>query len=649
MSVALEFKHLAPVFPLVPVDSSSSFSGRNGEPIECMPAHASLRSAPHSSMVRSRMNVRKKSTDVSELAALIKTQGLLQNLVGYMQMHGDLQTGVVEIVAGGRRLEAIGLLIAEGDLPQDFNIPYLLVTEDEAIEISMAENRGRENMHPADVYEAMLALTERGRSIDDIAISFNLDALTVKRCLKLANISPRLLDLYRNDEANFEHMMALAISDSHTAQEHAWDSLGQHARYPNDLRRLLTAQQVNVQTDRLARYVGVSAFEKAGGVVIRDLFSDSGAGYISDVPLLERLAMDRLEKQRGKLAKEGYAWVEIMPRADFSTLAEFGSVRIQALELTEEQTARLDTLSDELAKLQERIESAEDDGGEDDAVLRAHASNVEAERRSLLEARSTVPCAEDRAIAGAIVTLDNSGNVVIKRDLIRPADKAKMSKHLGGDGLGGAVRRAKSVHSDRLTHILTSHRTAALQAETMGRPDIALVILTHTLISKIHSPYRNSASLCKISVARASLSQETKETLAEKALVERGQEIADRLPKDEGSWLAWLSQQSQPVVLELMAYCVACSLDATQTREGACPAYGELAGMLNMNMGKWWKATAAGYFNHVSMDRTIAVVTEAVSPAAAVPLEKMRKGAAAEAAERALSETTWLPEALRVE
>jgi ParB family chromosome partitioning protein len=300
--------------------------------IEMSPApvvgeHATIRAALYRVMVRSKLNVRRKVTSVTELAALIRSQGLLQNLVGFPQVVDGIETGIIEIVAGGRRSEAIGMLIAQGDLPTDFQVPYLCVTEDEAVAISLAENLGRENMHPADVFEAMLALSVRGRSIEDIALGFNVDALTVRHRLKLANMSPRLLALYRDDEASFEQMMALAITDDHGAQQQAWDSVGKHGRSAHELRRLLTAQQINVQTDRVARFVGVAAFEKAGGVVTRDLFSNSGVGYIGDAVLLERLAMDRLEKQSRKLSKEGHAWIDILPRAGHAALSEYARVR----------------------------------------------------------------------------------------------------------------------------------------------------------------------------------------------------------------------------------------------------------------------------------------------------------------------------------
>ena len=71
---------------------------------------------PLSRLVPSAFNVRKSGgEEVGELAALIKAQGLLQNLV----VHPDetkrgKSTGDYGVAAGGRRLRALGLLAKAG-------------------------------------------------------------------------------------------------------------------------------------------------------------------------------------------------------------------------------------------------------------------------------------------------------------------------------------------------------------------------------------------------------------------------------------------------------------------------------------------------------------------------------------------------------
>lgn len=612
--------------------------------------HATILTATFGQLVRSKYNVRTKQTDVKELAALIRSHGLLQNLVGYRQLVEGIETGLIEIVAGGRRLQAIGQLICAGDLPEDYGINIVLVTEDEAIEISLAENSGREDMHPADIYVAMQAMIDHGRAIEDVALRFELEVPTVKRYLKLANISPRLIDMFRDGELNFEHMMAFALVDDHAEQESAWDSLSKHYRSAHELRRLLTAQKINTQSDRVARYVGVDSFEKAGGVIERDLFSDSGTGYIKDAGLLEKLAMDKLEKHAKKLQKEGAAWVEIMPRADHSDLALFGRVRTSYSALGEEEQQLVDDLTERMNILGERIDAAYD-GDEDDLAeqLCDEQDDLSKQRAAILAKRTTVPNAEDKALAGAVVYIDTNGKLAVLQDAIRPADVEKRVSEDGGDAARN--KRPKADHSDRLTAELTSHRTVALQAEMMDQSDVALVYLTYTLMKSVLLEYGgySRSTLAKISLGRPTLADVAKKGDAAQAFAQRREQLLARLPeggKGEG-WLEWLGAQPQPVVLEILAFCVASSLDATLTREEASPEFVTLGKALSLDMNKWWRASAESYFDHVPVARMVKVVAEAASTEAAVPLEKMKKKQAADAAERAVAEARWLPELLR--
>jgi ParB family chromosome partitioning protein len=629
----------------VPFDSTITAA------IQQITQHATIHSAPHHMMVVSKYNVRNKNTNNDELKALVRAHGVLQNLIGYIQLIDGVPTGVIEIVGGRRRHTVVGELIADGDLPEDYHLNYLLVTEAEAIEISLAENLGRVDMHPADVFEAMLALSKDGRSIEDIALTFRLEALEVKRRLKLANVSPRLFKLYRNDEADFRQMMALAISDDHAAQEQAWDALPKHNRSHHELRRLLTAQQIDITTDRLARFVGSQAYEKAGGVITRDLFSDNGAGYISDVALLEKLALAKLDKQREKLLKDGSGWVEILPRADYAMLSQYGQVRTTASALSADQQTWLASLEERIELLTERMELVNEDGDDDEYQrLDAECDELTAQVRAIKASRTDVPNPEDLALAGAVILIDHHGELVVQRNLIRPADKAKMMALPDAATEQAAPRRAKPIHSDRLTHELTSHRTAALQAEMMDQSDVALAFATYTLMLKVLPKYPAS-TLAKISLTKPTLANIAVKGAAAEAFETRKHQLIGKLPGNasDDDWLAWLLGQPQSVVLELLAYCVACSLDATQNREGDCPGYTVLAQALQLDMSKWWKPSAANYFNHVSKARMIAVVKGAVSDEAAVQLDKMKNAAAAEAAERALAHVAWLPEPMRAD
>src|ERR1035437_1747519 len=116
-------------------------------------------------------NVRKTAgadTALAELAASIAAHGLLQSLV---VRKGKRDTYAV--VAGGRRLAALQSLAESGRISADYAIPCHVIADDaDATEISLAENAIREQMHPADQFEAFRDLIDKGIPADDIAARF---------------------------------------------------------------------------------------------------------------------------------------------------------------------------------------------------------------------------------------------------------------------------------------------------------------------------------------------------------------------------------------------------------------------------------------------------------------------------------------------
>lgn len=598
--------------------------------------HATLISSVYVKLVRSKMNVRRKGAPVAELIALIRSQGLLQNLVGYMQVVDGVRTGIIEIVAGGRRLAAIGQLIAAGELPSDYTIPILLVSEEEAVDISLAENLGREPMHPADVFDAMLALAERGRSADDIGLAFGVDGLTVQRRLRLARVAPALFALYRNDKASYEQMAALAVTEDQVAQRRAWDSLGPYSRTPQQLRRLLTQQELNVRTDRVARFVGAAVFERAGGRIRRDLFGEEGDCYLQDIALLEDLAVAMLERFAARVRREGHAWVSVVLRVDQAFLSNYGRAALVALPPTEDQRKKLAAIERALAEVEQALDSAT----EQPSALTNRRRALRA-RRAALQGQLYQPAPACRALAGALVTIDQDGKPQVHRHLIRPQDRKSVE-------VAATQVKTRSVHSERLTRVLTGHRTAALGAEMLARPDVALVVLAESLLGRLFD--RDGAGEgMHLSLTQPVLPDEVKKGTAWQTLDQHGaalRAVLDAIPAGQ-TLLDWLLAQPQPKVVEMLSYAVACSLDTVQSAEHADHGFERLARAVHLDMHRWWQPTADSYFSHVRKDRILEVVAEVVSPQAAAPLDRSGKQEAALTAERAVASSGWLPGALR--
>ena len=103
-------------------------------------------------------NVRKtqNKAGIDELAASIKAHGLQQNLV--VRKDGKK----FAVVAGGRRLKALQRLAKAGDIEATYEVPCRITEAADAAEISLAENVVREEMHPADQFEAFRGLADKG-------------------------------------------------------------------------------------------------------------------------------------------------------------------------------------------------------------------------------------------------------------------------------------------------------------------------------------------------------------------------------------------------------------------------------------------------------------------------------------------------------
>jgi ParB family chromosome partitioning protein len=65
---------------------------------------------------------------------------------------------------------------------------------------------------------------------------------------------------------------------------------------PYAIRRMLTETSIRA-SDRRAVFVGIDAYEVAGGVVLRDLFQGDNGGWLEDPALLDRPGAEKLRKR----------------------------------------------------------------------------------------------------------------------------------------------------------------------------------------------------------------------------------------------------------------------------------------------------------------------------------------------------------------
>lgn len=163
-------------------------------------------------------------------------------------------------------------------------------------------------MHPADQFERFHELSEnKGWGAEEIGARFGVSAHVVKQRLRLGAVSPKLLNIYRQDGITMDQLMAFALTDDHDRQEQVFDNLSWN-KEPWVIRRDLTAGKVPA-TDRRARFVGPDAYEEAGGTILRDLIEDHG-GWFEDAVLLDTLVTEQLREIATDVLAEGWKWAE---------------------------------------------------------------------------------------------------------------------------------------------------------------------------------------------------------------------------------------------------------------------------------------------------------------------------------------------------
>lgn len=594
-------------------------------------------------------NVRKTYTkeSIESLSASILANGVIQNLVVRKASKGRYL-----VTAGGRRLAALNLLAERGEITADYAVNVIVREAGDATELSLTENVMREAMHPADQFEAFRALFNEGKSIKDIAARFGTTEIIVNRRLALAKVSPVLFAAFRAEDMTFEQLAAFTITDDHARQEEVWNALPSWDRSANTIKRRLAVDEVPASDKRLALIGGLEVYEAAGGPVRRDLFAEQGGGFACDSGLLEKLVAEKLEVEAEAVKAEGWKWVEWCAQQP-DNIYQMARVYPQRVDLSDEDQAKLDALTERYDELAAQI-----DADQEDEAAEAALPAVEQEI-TVLQKREEAYRSEDLAMAGAIVTIDHWGKLSVLRGLVRDEDKKKAEATEGkqsgaNEEADGASKSTGLTHSAALIEDLTAQKTAALRIELANNPDIALVAVVHAMLLKVQ--YRTAwgipghQSALEISVTHEVLDGSMKRPAENKALEAWGsleENYGHRLPGDPADLWEWLMDQSQSDLLQLLAYAAAHSVNAVEkkfsSRSQARAHADQMGRALNVDMRDWFETTAESYFSHVNRPTIQAVVAEVRGEDFAADVGSMKKGEAAEYAAKSIKDSGWLP------
>lgn len=607
---------------------------------------SSIETLPFGLLYLSPFNVRKEIDDpeLPELIASIKAHGVLDNLV----VHPEHPTGKKSrkarharygVVSGGRRWRALTVLREQGLIDDESLVACKICSYEDAIEISLAANMFR-IMHPADQFVAFKELIDAGRSVEEVAARFGTTPLVIQRRLRLANLHPMFLPLYRAGRMTLDHLMALAVTDDHTRQQQAWEACDGARSSPEDLRHALTESETSSQSP-IAKFVGVEAYLAAGGPTRSDLFSDEGEVHLLDRLLLEKLAKEKLDARAEQLRAEGAAWVDIVPTEQYWRRGDYTRVAMSQRPATEAEEVQEAALSTEIEALEQQLEDEPDN---DELHERCEARQSELD--SLQEARM-VPDPEQSKAAGTLLSIDPDGSLHVEQNYLRKEDAKRYA---------AAERRATREHKTNggsrlpaaLVGNLTAHRTAALQVELARQPQLALAALLHRLIGERFYGHYHLRSPVQVSCTDPSLriadDIETSRAFRERA--ELLESVQTQLPEDPETLWEWVCMRSPSEQLAMLAVCIAPTLNGTTTQIESDSPIDFLASAAKLDMKQWWSVTSA-YLKRIQKRQILEAVREGVSAEAAAPLEPLKKEALVESAQRQLAETGWLPLPLR--
>jgi ParB family chromosome partitioning protein len=602
---------------------------------------------------------------IEALAGSIGAKRMLQPLVVEPEFaESGEPTGFYLVTIGeGRRLAQL-LRAKRGEIKKTHPIRCVVEVSLDAQEISLDENVTRSGMHPADQFEAFRDQAERrGFGPEEIAARFGVSPQLVRQRLRLGAVSPKLMAVYREDGLTLDQLMAFAVSEDHERQEQVFDQLHPQGRLPHTIRRAMTELKV-AASDRRAVFVGVEAYAEAGGVVLRDLFTEDRGGWLEDVTLLDRLTCEKLAGIATELREaEGWKWAEA--HLDYPHGNPCSRVYPVQVERSDEEKAEIDAISteyDELVSKWSHLEELPPD-------VEKRLDEIDAELEAFGDGYAYRP--EEIARGGVFVVLGPDGQVRIERGHVRPEDvpvvepepEAPRAEGEGGEGDGGARPGEVETEdeeepdgltplSDRLVADLTAHRTAGLRDALAENPDVALMVVVHA--ATLRTFYGDAAGTCAdIRFLSASLAREADGIEDSKAAVstaERHEAWAKQLPENSGDLWAWLVEIDADSRSVLLAHCVGLTLNAVhgwERRPAAWAHADTLAASVGLDMTAYWTPTARSYFGRVTKARIGEAVAEAVSGDAAQRIADLKKPDMAQAAEAAVAATGWLPPLLR--
>ena len=278
---------------------------------------------PLDKLHRSRANMRfaKKPSDVSDILPSVRARGVIVPIVVRPEPD-EAGHSAFGVVAGDRRFTAASIIADEvrssGGEPEA--MPCAIMEEGDdaaALEASMLENMARLDADEVKRWESFTRLVKTGRSVEDIAATFGLPELAVKRTLALGNLLPRIRALYAAEEIDRATVRTLTLATKR--QQGDWLKLFDDPQAFAPRGSNLKAWLLGGQTIK-AEYALFDA-EGAGLAVIADLFGEDRC--FADAAKFWELQNAAIAARRERYLADGWSEVVVVPPSEHFATWEY--------------------------------------------------------------------------------------------------------------------------------------------------------------------------------------------------------------------------------------------------------------------------------------------------------------------------------------
>lgn len=562
------------------------------------------------------------------------------------------------VEAGGRRLAALHQLRDAGHIAADAPIPCM-VFDTPSLARSLAENHERAPMDAVQQFQAFARLIGEGRTVHEVGEAFSVTPQFVRQRVKLAELAPEVIDAYRQGRCTLEQMAALTFG-THEQQR----AIVADPRVPGayELRERLRGKVIP-RDDRRAKFVGIEAYEAAGGRTITDLFASTSDLIDGDV--LDRLVSEKLQAIADEQLAAGRHFAVVVDSNDFFQHKGYEAVQAEYLP-TDEQAARLEQIRAEIDALEEGFDG--ENGEEPSQAVADELTKLEQEDEEIC-AQATRTVAPGDAPIGVLVALEWNGKAGIK-EVIRAEDakaqRVAQGTPASGTGSNPPAPAGREDLTKNGTIEIAQHRQAGLALKLAVNAQLVLALIVqawdYAIFGGIRgnldgaapawkrpSPLFDSPRACptpRPDALKAQLRDITSQPANERRRpyqVLRGGAEPSHIP------LTWYIEQPKRNLLDILSHCVAhalCDPDSSERNDIPATARETLADLIDasdFDLADVWQPTPE-WLKGYGKTKTLDALRQACALSDDDPIHKAKAGEIYTAAAPLLTEKRWVPE-----